>query len=608
MASRGSGLQASPYYKFGGGLDETAGAYEIADDCLQACDNIHLDAGRLYARPGRRKWGAAFASTIRGIAEAPDGSKKMLVAAEGKLWSDDASVRVQLATGLTDETVRFSQAGSVAYLNGSTVQKRWDGTTLSAVGLVAPASAPVAAASGVGLTGSYAWVVTYVIKSGATVVLESNPSPVSNSLTLSGQGCALSSIPAPSDSRVTHMRIYRSLDSGSTYYFEAEKTIATTATCPNLLDAALGDAVEPFHSVPDHGDMMTVCNGRSWWIVESRVFYSEIGMTEAYREYQPTLNFYPLPGAAVAIRALYDSTTGSANLFIFLADRVLLIPGGIVGQQLIVVSSVVGCIAPQSIVEHRGRLGFYSTQQSYCMVDASGVLDISTRRIPLRFAAILDHAGVTAAIAWSDYLLLSVRDDSGVAYRNRTLVCDLRTITPVSATDATATWTSWTVNVDYWVFSSDNKLYGASNADLRVWQYLMGGQTDETAAGGTYVDYNVTWTSKAYFGTDVFSAKRACTLRAKGTISLPLTVTAFCAMGSALASAQVQSSGGKAVFIMGASKAGDYITQRGDYFEAAIPATAFGESIWFQFSRPVADTGFVFDAISFTFLTFQRRL
>jgi len=79
-------------------------------------------------------------------------------------------------------------------------------------------------------------------------------------------------------------------------------------------------------------------------------------------------------------------------------------------------------------------------------------------------------------------------------------------------------------------------------------------------------------------------------------------------MGSALASAQVPSSGGKAVFIMGASKAGDHITQRGDYFEAAIPSAAFGESIWFQFSRPVADTGFVFDAISFTFLTFQRRL
>jgi len=132
-----------------------------------------------------------------------------------------------------------------------------NGTSTVPWTIAAPTAAPVVAigSSGV-LTGSYSARFTYVRKtSGGALAAESNPSPASNSVTLTNNQLSVTGLTASTDSQVTHARLYRTLAGGSDYLFDQDVAMGTTTATSVQADTSLGaefsltdNSVVPFAS------------------------------------------------------------------------------------------------------------------------------------------------------------------------------------------------------------------------------------------------------------------------------------------------------------------------------------------------------------------------
>lgn len=137
------------------------------------------------------------------------------------------------------------------YATNGTDQVKMEGNSVYNWGIAAPTVAPtISGGTGSGLTGAYSIKYTYVRKSGATVLCESNPSDASNTETISNDSLALY-WKAPTDAQVTHVRIYRTAADGSTYYFLKDETVGSGASDDDsTADSSLGSAVSEDHDTP----------------------------------------------------------------------------------------------------------------------------------------------------------------------------------------------------------------------------------------------------------------------------------------------------------------------------------------------------------------------
>jgi hypothetical protein len=91
---------------------------------------------------------------------------------------------------------------------------------------------------------------TYLRKIGNAVAYESNPSPVSNTVGVTNLEIAATGIADSTDSQITHKRVYRTVNSGSDWLFEADIPQGTTAVTLALDDDALGAAIEEDNALP----------------------------------------------------------------------------------------------------------------------------------------------------------------------------------------------------------------------------------------------------------------------------------------------------------------------------------------------------------------------
>lgn len=141
---------------------------------------------------------------------------------------------ISIASGLTSEpwsAIQYNafndNAPNVFALNG-TDRKRIEGGEVHEWGIAAPTVAPILEAGlGTGLTGEYNARYTYVRKEGSVVIAESNPSPAAtNSVVLSGQSLS-ARVGQPEDPQVTHIRLYRTLASGTRYFLVDEIEAST---------------------------------------------------------------------------------------------------------------------------------------------------------------------------------------------------------------------------------------------------------------------------------------------------------------------------------------------------------------------------------------------
>ena len=147
-----------------------------------------------------------------------------------QIYEDEASIK----TGLTSEpwtAIQYNAfndtSPNIFALNG-TDRKRIEGGAAYEWGIAAPTVRPVLAVGiGTGLTGEYNAKYTYVRKEGSVVIAESNPSPAaSNSIVLAGQSLAVECA-QPDDPQVTHIRLYRTQNGGSEYFFIDEIQAST---------------------------------------------------------------------------------------------------------------------------------------------------------------------------------------------------------------------------------------------------------------------------------------------------------------------------------------------------------------------------------------------
>jgi hypothetical protein len=237
-------------------LPQSADGKKVVSGSMQRCKNFRLDQeGKAIVRDGSSKLnsGAAISVPIYLIVE-QSGSRYSF--ASTIIYKDEASIE----TGLTAaqwSAIKYNSFNSTTLnifaLNG-TDRKRIEGSTVYEWGITAPAAAPtLAVGSFTGLTGDYNAKVTYLRKEGSVVVSESNPSAAATSaVTLADESLSVSWA-ASSDPQVTHVRVYRTLSDGSSYFVDQDVAIGTTTVDTNTPDASLGTEVATNHNRPPLG-------------------------------------------------------------------------------------------------------------------------------------------------------------------------------------------------------------------------------------------------------------------------------------------------------------------------------------------------------------------
>ena len=263
-----------------------------------------------------------------------------------KIYRDETSI----ATGLT--SARWSAFKYNAYnvttqsifaANGID-RKRISGTTASEWGIDAPAAAPTLTSGGVLYAYSYSWegtyhattrsyqfgttrsnyqclydweeniaiadstswrylwqfegsdtyditdrigaVYTYCRKSGDTLECESNPSDPAYIESKSGIPITWA---ASSDSQITHVRIYRTLSGGATFYYAGEYAVGGLSGVVGVSDYALGSEVSYDHDRPPTGSVVAgpTYNGYCFLLKDNLLYFCKANQPE----YWPATNF-----------------------------------------------------------------------------------------------------------------------------------------------------------------------------------------------------------------------------------------------------------------------------------------------------------------------------
>lgn len=150
-------------------------------------------------------------------------------------------------TGTSDDLYDWVVLNDIIYFcNGVDANKLIydDGVNVHVwnMGITAPATPPtLAAGAGGALTGDYSYKITFY---NSTLAHESNPSAVSNTVTLAGQKGSLTNIPISTDPQVNKRRIYRTTTGGATYlYLDEIADNVTTTYLDNTADTGLGTIV-----------------------------------------------------------------------------------------------------------------------------------------------------------------------------------------------------------------------------------------------------------------------------------------------------------------------------------------------------------------------------
>jgi hypothetical protein len=210
-------------------LPQSGDGANIVSGAMTRCKNLRINQkGLAKTRDGSTKLNASAIATAIWWVEEQAGIRYTF--AGTAIYRDESSI----ASGLTSTqwtAIKYNAFNDttqqVFALNG-TDRKRITGSTVAEWGIAAPTAAPTLdIGAGSGLTGEYNAKYTYVRKVGSTVVAESDPSPAGTSVVLANQSLGVT-VTQPTDSQVTHIRLYRTTAGGLTYLYDQEVAINTT--------------------------------------------------------------------------------------------------------------------------------------------------------------------------------------------------------------------------------------------------------------------------------------------------------------------------------------------------------------------------------------------
>lgn len=227
-----------------------------------------------------RKKGVVRSRDGRASVHTSQGTSFMQLA-NNSLYSFGANIfkdGVSLGTAITGPTATgsaklYNVANEVALLSAQNNYKI-DGTSVLIWGIAAPTAAPTMAAfaGGTMIAGTYYYKYTYARYIGSTLVAESNPSPVSAAVVLSGGNLqATFTGVASSDSQVTHYRIYRTLVNGAgtsdEFFFAVETTLATYQILASQADTALGTLIEIDNNPPPASNFNAIVGPGAYGVI-----------------------------------------------------------------------------------------------------------------------------------------------------------------------------------------------------------------------------------------------------------------------------------------------------------------------------------------------------
>jgi len=205
----------------------------------------------------------SMGARVVGLFQVTQGSGvNYFVMANGKIMRVNGAVVTDLLTGQAAGYYDGETLNSIFYaVSGVNANKKILSTlTVQGVGIAAPGSACTAALGAVGvLTGDYSYKYTY---RNSVTGHESNPSPVSNTLTTTTDQVSLTGIAASGDAQVDYKVIYRTTTGGDGAWFRvAEIANATTTYTDNIADTSLGEAVLEDSGVPPQAAYVEIHNG-----------------------------------------------------------------------------------------------------------------------------------------------------------------------------------------------------------------------------------------------------------------------------------------------------------------------------------------------------------
>jgi len=204
----------------------------VTSEAMTRCKNLRLDRkGLVVTRDGSSKFNDSAIDTAIWLLVEQAGNRYAFAGDE--IYQDEVSI----TSGLTEaqwsalKYRAFNDTVQQIFAINGTDRKRIAGTDVYEWGITAPDTAPdVQAGVGTGLTGDYNSQYTYVRKSGATVLAESNGSGAGTAVTLSNKSEQVHCWGTDDDSQVTHIRLYRTSANGIVYNVDQDGALPTVIT------------------------------------------------------------------------------------------------------------------------------------------------------------------------------------------------------------------------------------------------------------------------------------------------------------------------------------------------------------------------------------------
>jgi hypothetical protein len=276
--------------------------------------------------------------------------------------------------------IEFASFNGKLFIAGDNAVDRlhcWDGTSLRRVGIKAASAAPTHSQSGGAVTDSRKYRVTFIQKSGSTIVARSTASAASTVATMSAQKSTVTRPTAPGDSE-THWELWAAADDTNytVYYYLSETILATTTADDNNVTLAdvngtiLADdgnddyPISVKHIVADE-ERLIMAGSWEQSAYDSRVFFtpvlgaSNIGDDERVPNTTTWKNYIDvLPGVGGGITGLGGPLFDAIYVFKNM-HTAKLVKTGVATKPFrqVVISKTVGAINAKSIVTCEDEAG-----------------------------------------------------------------------------------------------------------------------------------------------------------------------------------------------------------------------------------------------------------
>jgi hypothetical protein len=381
-----------PIQDLGGSLNQGTAPSEIAPNEYASIANFYQFGAKLRRRGGmRRLTDTAFQECITGLVSykpeaLPPGGVDMMVAGLTRwgrmVGSSITAIPNQTGFTIPTSTRRWTQFQykNICYgIRSGIGLVRSDGTYVGSAGIEAPTVAPTIADGAAGSIPAASFKAVYTFYN-ANTGMESNPSPVSNTLVHAGsKKISWTGIAVSTSVQVTSRRIYRTLPDQSGEYFlvaEIADNTTTVYASDDVLAQDLDRAVSMVNGTPPTGLLFgAVWKERLFPSDGKDVFNSEDGLIEAF---DPEAIIPVFPDDGHEIRALHAY---GDRLIIGKTNKIHYLVGSDPETfALLTLSDKHGCVSHHSMQSAEGHLFWLGSDNVY-RSDGNNVIGIASVKL-----------------------------------------------------------------------------------------------------------------------------------------------------------------------------------------------------------------------------------